>query len=139
MRALPSAPQQCPGTAPAWRKKNTISSFKPSEESNPGVGADRGPDLLRRQYSHTNDNGQAASARNIGDPATRGFKNPAQSLNKHTSAESQRSGTPPILIVFQLRNARQPLAIYPHAALQTRSRPRPRRFWFRSSAQLQVI
>mmetsp|Transcript_4235 Transcript_4235/g.10192 ORF Transcript_4235/g.10192 Transcript_4235/m.10192 type:complete len:2463 (-) Transcript_4235:343-7731(-) len=47
-----------------------------------------------RQYSHSNDNGDAVpGTRNVGDPATRGFKNPAQSLNKHTSAESQRSAS----------------------------------------------
>jgi hypothetical protein len=43
-------------------------------------------------YSHTNDNGQDQASRDVGDPGTRGFKDPAQYLNNHLGAETQRAG-----------------------------------------------
>mmetsp|Transcript_32310 Transcript_32310/g.75480 ORF Transcript_32310/g.75480 Transcript_32310/m.75480 type:complete len:2927 (-) Transcript_32310:112-8892(-) len=48
-----------------------------------------------RYKTHTNDNGMTLAQGNVGDPGTRGFKDPAQYLNPHTASETQgaRLGT----------------------------------------------
>ena len=51
-----------------------------------------------RMYSHTNDNGQDQASRDVGDPGTRGFKDPAQYLNNHLGAETQRAGVGSFLL-----------------------------------------
>eukprot|EP00293_Proteomonas_sulcata_P015206 CAMPEP_0184303574 /NCGR_PEP_ID=MMETSP1049-20130417/13299_1 /TAXON_ID=77928 /ORGANISM="Proteomonas sulcata, Strain CCMP704" /LENGTH=287 /DNA_ID=CAMNT_0026615163 /DNA_START=41 /DNA_END=900 /DNA_ORIENTATION=- len=45
-----------------------------------------------RYYKHQNDNGQQQVQADVGDPGTRGFKNPAQDLNPKTRADTQRTG-----------------------------------------------
>uniref|UniRef100_A0A7S0YYW7 Laminin IV type A domain-containing protein n=1 Tax=Hemiselmis tepida TaxID=464990 RepID=A0A7S0YYW7_9CRYP len=42
-----------------------------------------------RYKTHTNDNGMALAQGSVGDPGTRGFKDPAQYLNPHTASETQ--------------------------------------------------
>lgn len=47
-----------------------------------------------RLYTHSNDNGQdqtGADAMHVGDPGTRGFKDPAQTLNPKVKSETQRA------------------------------------------------
>ena len=42
-----------------------------------------------RYKSHTRDIGMSAASGNVGDPGTRGFKDPAQSLNPHSRSEAK--------------------------------------------------
>mmetsp|Transcript_25689 Transcript_25689/g.52345 ORF Transcript_25689/g.52345 Transcript_25689/m.52345 type:complete len:2398 (+) Transcript_25689:333-7526(+) len=51
-----------------------------------------------RIYSHSNDNGMSQAAANVGDPGTRGHKDPTQFLNPHLSSETQKSGANTILV-----------------------------------------
>jgi hypothetical protein len=47
-----------------------------------------------RLYTHSNDNGEdqtGAAAMHVGDPGTRGFKDPAQTLNPKVKSDSQRA------------------------------------------------
>jgi len=45
-----------------------------------------------RLYTHSNDNGQdVANAMHVGDPGTRGFKDPAQALNPKVAGDTQRA------------------------------------------------
>ena len=44
-----------------------------------------------RLYSHTNDNGQDVAAADVGDPGTRGFKDPAHTLKPKVKADTQRA------------------------------------------------
>ena len=45
-----------------------------------------------RIWKHSRDIGMSALSGNVGDPGTRGYKDPAQYLNHHLSEDSQRSG-----------------------------------------------
>ena len=44
-----------------------------------------------RLFTHSNDNGQDQAAMHVGDPGTRGFKDPAQTLNPKVKSDSQRA------------------------------------------------
>jgi len=46
-----------------------------------------------RIWKHSRDIGMSALSGNVGDPGTRGYKDPAQYLNHHLSEDSQRSGS----------------------------------------------
>lgn len=46
-----------------------------------------------RQWLHTSDNGQGLAAMHVGDPGTRGFKDPAQTLRPKVKADTQRSSS----------------------------------------------